>query len=231
MPSSAQHLFSAALLLLFAQRAATAHSSLESTASIWVRSTGIEVQLYMSRASAAVLLEKDGEHITIVRDNFPTFERRLAANGPTLLALTASDGAALQADAAAASLTDEDDICYNLHYPLPGVLPGPLRIRTTYLHKLDEGHLVNIYVLNAANDQLGQGDISAETPDFEVHLPALVGVTPKSPPAAATAPSIGESTQGSRWGLWAMLGGSALVIAIVAVRGIAVQNAARKTNP
>jgi hypothetical protein len=49
--------------------------------------------------------------------------------------------------------------------------------------------------------------------------------------ASAPAPSIGEAAPGNPWGLWAMLGGSVLVIAIVAWRGLTRQNTEPKTNP
>ena len=109
---------------------------------------------------------------------------------------------------------DEDDVCYRLHYLLPKMLPGPLDIHGNYLHKMDEGHVGKIYVLNAGGDQLGQGEFSADAPDFEVQLPAVAGVPDKPPAAAdiALAPSIIAVPSGTRWNLWAMLGGSALAI-------------------
>ena len=233
MPTAAKHFFRAALILLLAPHAAAAHDSLESDLSVWVRATGIDVQIYMSRVSAAMSLEKDGEHLLIMRDNFPAFEKRLAANGPALLSVTTGAGTTLKADASTASITDEDDICFRLHYPLPGVLPGPLVIHGNYLSKMEEGHVGKIYVLNTGGDQLGQGDFSAESPDFEAHLPAIAGAPPPPRPAADTAPasSTAPSAQDSHWGLWAMLIGSALIIASVAVRELARQKAERHTNP
>ena len=230
MPTPAKQLFLAALVLLLAPRAAAAHDSLESDLSVWVRATGIDVQIYMARVSAAEFLEKDGEHLTIMRDNFSEFEKRLAASAPALLSVTAGAGAALQAESSTAEITDEDDICFRLHYPLPAVLPGPLAIHGNYLRKMDEGHVGKIYVLNANGDQLGQDDFSAEYPDFEVRLPAIA-VAPAKPPTAvntAPTPSIGEAPSGTRWSLWAMLGGGAVVMVLVAWRGIARQNAERK---
>jgi hypothetical protein len=102
-----------------------------------------------------------------------------------------------------------------------------------YLRKMDEGHVGKIYVLNANGDQLGQDDFSAESPDFEVRLPAIAGAPAKPPAAVDTAPtpSTGEAPSSTHWGLWAMFGGSILVIALVAWRGIARQNVERKTSP
>jgi len=168
-----------------------------------------------------------------MRDNFPEFENRLAAGGPSLLSVTTGAGTPLPAESSSASITDEDDICFRLHYPLPAVLPGPLAIHGNYLRKMDDGHVGKIFVLNADSDQLGQGDFGAEFPDFEVRLPAVTGAPPKPTAAADTAPapSTGAAPGGVRWGLWAMLGGSALAIVIVAGRGIARQNAERQTRP
>ena len=211
MASRARNSLLAILAVMLGQSVANAHSSLESTLSFWVRPTGIDVQIYMSRGSAAVLLEKEGEHITIVRENFSTFENRLAGYGPALLSLTGGDGATLKVESSAALLTDEDDICYRLHYPLPGGLPGLLNIHGNYLGKMEDGHVGSVYVLNASNDQLGQGDIRADAADFEVDIPAI----------AAAAPLNRELPHNSHWSLWAVLGGGLVVIAAVAWQGLA----------
>jgi hypothetical protein len=225
----------ATVALLLGQHVAVAHSSLESTLSFWTRPTGIDVQIYMSRGSAAVLLEEPGEHITILRDNFPTFEQRLATAGPTLLSLTTADGSTLTAEASTASITDEDDICYRLHYPLPKVVPGTpgsLTIHGNYLEKMDAGHVGSIYVLSAANEPLAQGEIRADSPDFQSPLPAVAAPVAQPPPAAqpAPAPSTNAPHGEARWVLWAALACSALLITIAAMRAFIRQNANLKTK-
>jgi hypothetical protein len=228
---SARHSFLAILAILLVQRVAAGHSSLESTLSFWVRPTGIDAQIYMSRGSAAVLLEKQRENLTIVRENFAEFQQRLAANGPALLVLTDQGQTALAPDASAASITDEDDICYRLHYPLPKALPGSLTIHGNYLARMEDGHVGSIYVLNATDDQLGQGEIGADSPDFEVQLPAVSGIHVEPHVAsAAAAGSTSESPRSSRLGLWAALGAGFLFIVSVAWRGIARGNASRKAS-
>jgi hypothetical protein len=229
---AARRFILATLLLLFGQCIASAHNSLESTLGFWVRTTGIDVRIFMSRDAASILLQKGGEQVSIVRDNFPEFEDRLAANGRSLLTLTAGDGTTLKADASAASITDEDDICYDLHYPLPKALPASLTIRGNYFDRMEVGHVGSIYMSNATGDQIGQGEISAESPDFEVHLPA-VSASLVQPHSAADSPASRSSNESShyiRWGLWAMLGGCVVVIAIAALRSIARQNVVRKTG-
>lgn len=225
----------ATVAVLLGQHVAVAHSSLESTLSFWARPTGIDVQIYMSRGSAAVLLETPGEHITILRDNFPTFEQRLATAGPALLSLAAADGTTLTAEASTASITDEDDICYRLHYPLPKVMPGmpgSLTIHGNYLEKMDAGHVGSIYVLSATSEPLAQGEIRADSPDFQSPLPAVSAPVAEPRPVAqpARAPSTNAPHGEARWALWATLACGALLIAIAAMRAFIRQNVNLKTK-
>ena len=231
MPRRAGHFLMVAVILLAGQRVAGAHDSLESTLSFWVRTTGIDVRIFISRGNASTLIEKAGEHVDLMRDNFSAYQERLAASGSGLLSLTAGDGSMLKADASSASITDEDDICYTLHYPLPKVLPGSLNIHGNYLDKMDAGHVGSIYMLNGTGDQIAQGDLRVESPDFDANLPAVTAAVGKPQPAARTAaaPATGESEKDPRWGLWTIFGGGVMLIAIIALRGIARRNAGRKT--
>lgn len=206
----------AAILIMATAHPAAAHISLESTDSLWIRPTGIDVRIYMSRGSADAVIAAPGETVTIVRDNFPAFQPRLAAAGPGLLLLTTADGKTLMADAASAALTDDDDICYQLHYPLPRTLPGELTLHARYLDKMDEGHVGDIHILNATDDQLALGEVRAETPDFAFKIPAVAATAPPAPATdASPAPTIPKLDPGTSWGPWGFLGGVILVVVIL----------------
>jgi hypothetical protein len=233
MRSRAGHFFLATLILLLGQRIAGAHDSMETTLSFWVRATGIDVRIFISRGNASMLIEKAGEHVDLMRDSFSTYQERLAVSGSGLLSLTAGDGSELKADASSASITDEDDVCYTLHYPLPKVLPGSLNIHGNYLDKMDAAHVGSIYMQNATGDQIAQGEIRADSPDFEAQLPAVAAAPAKPQPAtvAVPAPITSQSPRQSHWGLWTIIGGGVLVVAIIAARGIAMKAVDRKTCP
>jgi hypothetical protein len=111
------------------------------------------------------------------------------------------------------------------------VLPGSLNVHGNYLAKMDDGHVGSIHVLNAANDQIGDGEVSADSPDFEVRLPAISGTLSNGPPAVAAAAPIQKSTGETKWRLWAMFGGCALVILTLILRGRARQIAEHKSSP
>ena len=114
----------AAAFVLAAGRTALGHGSLDSNVSGTLRPTGLDLQLYLSRYSAALLIEQPGAPLTITRATFPAAEARLAAAAPSFVAVTAggggdAPGGTLAADASAVTLTDEDDVCLRLHYPAP----------------------------------------------------------------------------------------------------------------
>jgi hypothetical protein len=218
----ARRLVLASMLLPLIQRTAAAHGSLESTLSFFVRSTGIDVQIYMSRGSAGALLDKKpGEQVVILRENFPDFQQRLANSGSGLMTITAADGTALKVESSVASITDEDDICYRLHYPLPTALPGLVTIHGNYLDKLEDGHVGGVYVLNAAGDQLGQGDIRSDSPDFVVQVPAVAAATTTPPPIASTLPvgSLNEPRHVSTRDFWIVTACGAVALAIIVWTG------------
>jgi hypothetical protein len=217
MSKAARNIMLAAVILLVGARGAAAHISLESTDSLWIRPTGIDVRIYMSRGSADAVIAADGEVVTIVRDNFEDFQKRLSAAGPGLLMLTNGDGTKLKADSSMALLTEDNDICFELHFPLPRELPGLLRLHANYLSKMDEGHVGDIHVLNATDDQLAQGEIRVETPDYEVQLPAVAGVQVTAPASRAVIAAAPAPAEGSHGGTWIALGGALLVFGGVAI--------------
>jgi hypothetical protein len=224
MATLAQHPALASVALLFFAGIASAHQSLESTDSFWVRPTGIEAEIYMSRGAADLLVAREGEMVTIVRDNFGVFQARLAAVGPSLLSVAGEDGATLVADASKASMTDEDDICFSLHYPLPKGALTALKIHGNYLDRMDVGHIGSIYVLNATDDLLGSGEIRADSPDFEVHLQAVSdkGRGTAALPAAPSVQPVAMAQARTRpWGIWCAAGGALLVIAVLGWRAMA----------
>jgi hypothetical protein len=198
----------------------------QSTLDFVVRPTGIDVQMYLACDSADILVANENERVAIDRDNFGDYESRLATIAPTLLLVTQADGTVLTADASSATFTDEGDTCFHLHYPLPAVLPGALAIHGNYLSKMDLDHNGEISVLNAAGEQLGQGTIRDESPDYRVQLPAVGAPRQPATVAAAAAPSSSDF----HWGLWAVLGGTVLVISVIALRAMAKANVEGKNH-
>jgi hypothetical protein len=212
----------AAAFVLAAGRTALGHGSLDSNVSGTLRPTGLDLQLYLSRYSAALLIEQPGAPLTITRATFPAVEARLAAAAPSFVAVTAggggdAPGGTLAADASAVTLTDEDDVCLRLHYPAPA--GGRLGVRGGYLKKMDDGHVGMVALLDAQGNVLGQGEIAADAPEFDVFLPAAQAAT--RPVAAAPPvpipPRQESAVHGGRRGMWwiAMAGGLAVLLAAV----------------
>jgi hypothetical protein len=240
VPARVRHLLLVFLVAGLAPCSAGAHDIGASNATFLVRATGIDVELYMSLGSGALLIADNGEQIVIKPATFPDFSQRLQAVAPALFDLTAGDGTTLEPDSFSVSLTEQNDACYDLHYPLPAAMPGTLTIHAAYMERMAPGHVGSIYVMNTAGDRFGSGEVTADSMDVQAHLPAALALQEQPPagpaqavsaPAAAPGPSSGESRQSAPWFLWVLLGGSALLIAAAALRGAARQSAERKASP
>jgi hypothetical protein len=223
----------AAFALLLAQCHAWAHDIGSSNATFLVRGTGIDVELYMGLNAADLLIANNGEQVVITPDTFDNFSDRLKAVAPLLYTLTAADGTVLAPDSYTASISDQSDVRFDMHYPLPAKMPGILKIHAAYIDAMVDTHLGSIYVMNAMGDRLGWGEVRVDSEDVIAHLPAVGALVrapanpnPVSVPVAIPVTSV--SRQRSPWFLWVLLGGSALVSVMVAMRGISRQSAERK---
>jgi hypothetical protein len=231
MPLGAKRFCLAVFMLLVAQAGAMAHDIGESNATFYVRSTGIDVTLFMGLNSAALLIPSEGQAISITLDTFDKYSDRLQAAAPDLLTLTGGDGTTLKPDSMAVSMTEEFDVLYNLHYPLPAPLPGVLKIHAGYLTKMVETHVGTFYVMNAAGEQFGWAEVRPDSQDLEVRLPAMNNVSGTQQPASiAAAKPATEVHGGERWVLWAMIGGGVAALVLAALRAIARKNKARGTD-
>jgi hypothetical protein len=219
-------------LVLGTFRGVFAHDIGASNATFLVRATGIDVELYMGLGAGALMIAGDGQLVVITPATFADFSDRLQAAGSSLFTLTAADGTPMAPDAVNVSLSEQNDIVYDLHYPLPAALPGVLKIHADYIDRMAEGHLGSIYVLNAVGDRLGFGEVRTGAEDVAAHLPAADSLgraavsppPPPPPPPAAPAATPGQSSPGAPWFLWAVLGGGLLLIAAAALRGISRKN-------
>jgi hypothetical protein len=245
MSTAVKRLLIATVALLAAPCGASAHDVGESNATFFIRPTGIDVELYMGLNAGAILIADGGQFVVITPNTFPDYSDRLQVVASGLFILSGGDGATLQPDAMTVSMTEQTDVLYNLHFPLPTPMPGVLKIRAAYLDKMVETHIGTIYVMNTVGDEYGRGTVTPDSEEIEVRLPgadALVTARSKAPTgaagAAATAPAVGaipgvaaaQVRSGAPWFLWATVGGTALIIALVAYRGIARQNMDRKPN-
>ena len=186
------------LILALLPHTARAHDVLSSTLNIWVRPSGMDAELYMARAAAGMLIPKDNQPTAISPENLSA----LKSVAPQTFQLTAEDGTLLTPDSASVSVTEENDILFNLHFPLPAAMPGTLKIHATYLTQMAEGHVGNAFVMNAKGDDFGFGEIRPESPDLLAHLPAATALPlPATPPASATttAPSAPVSLAVDVW--------------------------------
>ncbi len=197
-------------VMLGAVGVAQAHDSLQSTESIWVRPTGVQVDIYMSPISADVLVEKKGEAVIITADNFSEYAGRLAEVGTGLLSVSAQDEIGMRADASSASMTEEQDICFSLHYPLPAEGLRELKIHGNYLGKMEEGHMGTAYVLDGGNNLLGGGQIGADTPELDLKFAEVRAVALTKP--AATLPANTDVGAVGQWELWCLFGGGLLAL-------------------
>jgi hypothetical protein len=230
MPTPAKRLLLTAIVLLWAQSGAVAHNIGESNATFYVRTTGIDVELYMGLNSAARLLGEDGQVIGMNPNNFADYSDRLAALAPDLLTLTGGDGTTLKPDAMTVSMTETTDVFYALHYPLPSPMPGVLKIHADYLDKMVDTHVGTIYVMNTVGDPFGWGTVSPDSQDLQVRLPAIADIIKNHAAAAVVAnpPSdVANSQHGGRWVLWTVLGAGVLVVAGVILRRAGRQHADR----
>jgi len=223
----------AAFALFLTQCHARAHDIGSSNATFLVRSTGIDVELYMGLNAADLLIANNGEQVVITPDTFENFSDRLKSVAPMLYTLTAADGTALAPDSYTASISEQSDVRFDLHYPLPAAMPGTLKIHAAYIDAMVDTHLGSIYVMNAMGDRLGWGEVRADSEDVIAHLPAAgalvrAALNPNAVSVPVAIPETSVPQQRSPWFLWALLGGSALVSVMVAVRGISRQSAERK---
>jgi len=227
---AAKRLLLAFLVLLCLQCGAEAHNIGESSATFYVRATGLDVELYMGMPSGCRLIADEGQIIQMTPNNFTDFSDRLQEVAPDLFTLIGGDGTTLKPDAMNVSRTETTDVFYTLHYPLPAPMPGILRIRAAYLDKMVETHTATIYVMNAVGDPFGLGTLSPDSQDMQVSLPAVGDLIKTNAPATAiTVPPGAGARHGGRWVLWGLLGGSALIVG-TAWRAIARQREERKAS-
>jgi len=231
MSITAKRLLLVALVLICVPRCAGAHNIGESNATFYVRTTGLDVELYMGMVSGCRLIADEGQIIQMTPNNFTDFSDRLQAVAPDLFTITGGDGTTLKPDAMTVSMTETTDVFYTLHYPLPSPMPGVLKIHADYLDKMVDTHMGTIYVMNTVGDQFGWGTVSPDSEDLQIRLPAVADLIKTNAPASVVAaPLTAESPHRVRWLLWGLLGGGALIVAAAALRGIAGQREERKTS-
>jgi hypothetical protein len=225
------------LVLLGAPGIAAAHDIDGSTLTIWLRSTGMDVEVYFARASAELLIANPGEPIAITPNNFSDYTERLQSAGPNLLLVTAANGTIVPPDSSAVSLTDETDVRYDLHYSLAAA--GPYTIQGPYLFKMPPEHGGYYKVMNARGNPLQWGVIRTDAPDFSLNIPAADALANAANPAGAAGnpvpavavPSVAAPPASSSPLLWVLLIGCASLMIILAFRGVAQSHSSRKTPP
>jgi len=217
MPTFARRIVLAAMLVLAMARLAGAHNIGESNATFYVRSAGIDVELYMGMPSACRLIAEPGQIIQMTANNFSDFTDALQACAPELFVVTDGQGAVLKPDAMAVSMTDQSDVLYNLHYPLPAALPGVLNIRATYLDKMVDTHIATTYVMNSAGDQFGWASLGTDSEVMQVRLPAAGDLMKTQAVVASATQAIADvdDHRAPRWIVWAAVGAGVAIVAVI----------------
>jgi hypothetical protein len=221
MPNRAVQFLLIALVVLRGQCVALAHDIGASNATFYVRPTGIDVELYMGLNAGALLIpDPTGQLVVITPNTFNDFSDRLQSAGADLFALSATDDTPIKPESVAVNITDQSDVEYTLHFPLPP-LPTTLKIHAAYIEKMVETHVGTLYVMNAIGDKLAVGEVRPDSPDIEAHLPALTPIAsaPAPPSPTPSAPAI-ASRPATPWYLWTFLAAGAVAIALVAWRGM-----------
>jgi hypothetical protein len=202
-------------------RGAFAHDIGASNATFLVRSTGIDVELFMGLNASALLIADNGQQIVITPNTFGDFSDRLQSAAADLFVVTSADGSALKPDSATVSMSEQTDCVYDLHYPLPAAMPGTLKIHAAYLDRMVENHVATIYVMNAIGDRFGLGDLRPDSQDMEAHLPSADSLTTAHPaPVAVPAQPAVQMRQSAPLFLWIILAIGGITIVLAALRGI-----------
>ena len=230
MPMTAKRLLLATIVLLLVSSSVVAHDVSESNADFYVRPTGIDVELHMALSSAALLLSTPDQAVSISIDTYDNYSARLQAVAPSLLTLTGGDGTTLKPDATAVTMTEEYDVLFTLHYPLPVPMPGNLRIHPDYLARMIASHVGTFYVVDGFGGTFGWAQMAPDSQDLDVRLPAVTDLGRARPAASiAATQTVAQSPGGVRWLPWAISGG-ALVLVLLAVRVFARGNKAKGTS-
>jgi hypothetical protein len=146
-----------------------AHDPGESWTNAVLQPDGLKVQITMAPVCATLLLGPSGKFSGLTEENFPEFHDRLKALAGEFYVVT-SGRAPLKPRAIEARMTEELDLEFTLVYPRPAA--GRLHFHASFLGKLGSGFNGMIYLTDAARNDLGWDQLSAEAPNFEVTIPA-----------------------------------------------------------
>ena len=152
---------------MFMRGVALAHDPFSSWANVHVRPDEVQVEVTMGRASALALLGYTEPFPVFDETTFESFSARLKEQGPALYTITGG-GKSLALRRVAVGLADEQDVHFNLFFAPPDT--APLQLRADYVSKMAEGHVATVYVTDAAENNLGWGELSVENLMLETPL-------------------------------------------------------------
>jgi hydrogenase/urease accessory protein HupE len=148
-----------------------AHDPFSSSTTAQINPENLVLHVAMAHSAARNLLDQPpvATDQKSAAGQFESDRAPFAKRALSLYSITAA-GSVLRPIDASANLTAENDVEFEIRYPLPTA--GPLRFRALFLTQLVKAHVASLYVENSRGEELGWGYLEADTPILEVPLSA-----------------------------------------------------------